>query len=478
MKRLLSIITLLLCLSPAFVWAQICPGQVWTDTQGEPINAHGSCIVQSGGDYYWFGECRKGSQSQGISCYRSKDLYHWENLGLVLSMQGETTPDGNDIAPGRLFERPKVIFNRQTGKWVMWIHWENGKDYGQARVCVAQADRVTGPYEFYKTFRPNGHDSRDQTLFLDDDGNAYHFCSTDMNRNTNIALLRPDYLEPTPTETKILTDRQCEAASIFRYGNRYFGLFSGCTGWAPNAGRYAYADSILGHWHGGYDNFAVDAGKDKTYRSQAAYVLKVDGDDHKLIYIGDRWNPRDVGASLQVWLPISMRSGYPTVRWYDRWDLSVFDKMYRYKQAAEISADGVYALLEKRSNRLVSHSHGRQLTIEDDDDALNLSLRLVRVAPETYKIKDATTGQYLDAVADSLVFSPASDSPSQQWKFMLRCQGYYQLMNVATQTCLSVADARTEAGSGLCLEPPRKGASQYFAVFFDSDRYHYQEAKW
>jgi hypothetical protein len=41
MKRLLSIITLLLCLSPAFVWAQICPGQVWTDTQGEPINAHG-----------------------------------------------------------------------------------------------------------------------------------------------------------------------------------------------------------------------------------------------------------------------------------------------------------------------------------------------------------------------------------------------------------------------------------------------------
>ena len=38
----------------------------------------------------------------------------------------------------------------------MWSHWEkSSSDYGAARVCVAVSDSVTGPYTFYKTFRPN-----------------------------------------------------------------------------------------------------------------------------------------------------------------------------------------------------------------------------------------------------------------------------------------------------------------------------------
>lgn len=163
----------------------------------------------------------------------------------------------NDISHGRLFERPKVIYNPQTKKWVMWTHWESGNGYGAARVCVATSDRIEGPYILYKTFRPNKNESRDQTLFVDTNGDAYHFCSTDMNTNMNVSLLRDDYLEPTPTETKILKGLKYEAPAIFKVGDYYYGLFSGCTGWAPNPGKTAYTTSILNEWTTGR-NFAVD----------------------------------------------------------------------------------------------------------------------------------------------------------------------------------------------------------------------------
>jgi hypothetical protein len=39
-------------------------------------------------------------------------------------------------SPGRLFERPKVIYNDATNKWVMHTHWErNSNDYGATKVC-------------------------------------------------------------------------------------------------------------------------------------------------------------------------------------------------------------------------------------------------------------------------------------------------------------------------------------------------------
>lgn len=181
---------------------QFSPGVLWNDVNGEQINAHGGCVIFTNGYYYWFGEDRTGSVSNGVSCYRSKDLYNWKRLGLSLKTKGEAREDMNDISQGRLFERPKVVYNPKTNQWVMWSHWENGKNYGAARVCVATSDKVEGPYTLYKTFRPNKNESRDQTLFVDTDGKAYHFCSTDMNTNMNISLLRDDYLEPTQQKQK------------------------------------------------------------------------------------------------------------------------------------------------------------------------------------------------------------------------------------------------------------------------------------
>jgi len=476
MKRYFFLFLLIVSLRGAAQQNQFHPGQVWNDVAGKPINAHGSCIVYDNGAYYWFGEDRTGQVSNGVSCYKSTDLYNWTRVGLALKTDGNPSSDDNDIAKGRTLERPKVLYNKKTGKWIMWSHWERGSDYGAAKVCVAVSDKVEGPYKFYRTFRPNHHDSRDQTVFQDEDGNAYQFCSTDMNTNINVAQLTPDYLDVTNKETKILNGQRTEAPAIFRAGDKFYGLFSHTTGWNPNPGITAYSNEILGLWHMS-GNFAVDKGKDLTYQSQSAFVLKLPGKEHAYIYVGDKWNANDVGSSLQIWLPISMRSGYPTIRWYDKWDLSVFDEMYRYKRAAAIQSGNTYSLLERQSDRLVSKPLNGGFSIEDDNDLLNLHFQFTAAGNSgQYKLKDIKTGKYLTSLFGTLRLDDTDNSDAQNWEFIGQPDGYYKIENVKDKKYLSVSGASTFAGTNLYLSELSNKAPQDFAVYFDSKNQHYKEA--
>lgn len=44
--------------------------------------------------------------------------------------------------------------------------------------------------------RPLGHESRDQSLFIDDDGTAYLLSATNMNRDINIYKLDTSWTKP------------------------------------------------------------------------------------------------------------------------------------------------------------------------------------------------------------------------------------------------------------------------------------------
>ena len=71
-------------------------------------------------------------------------------------MTVEVEVEGSDIEKGCIMERPKVIYNKQTGKFVMWFHLElKGRGYGPARAAVAVSDSPTGPYCFIRSARVN-----------------------------------------------------------------------------------------------------------------------------------------------------------------------------------------------------------------------------------------------------------------------------------------------------------------------------------
>ena len=454
------------------------PGSTWNDTNGSAINAHGGCVVYHDGYYYWFGEQRNTNKSDGISCYRSKDFYSWTKMSRAVSPTGNKTDENRDIASGRTLERPKVIYNERTGKWVMWIHWENGDDYGQAKVAICTADKVEGPYTLVDVFRPNGCDSRDQTLFLDTDGQAYHVYSTNMNSNTNCELLSEDFLTPLSDYVVQLKGRRYEAASIFKAGDTYYGLFSGCTGWNPNPGRYMWTYDLMGEaWQAPADfkasdgstgiNFCVDNNKNTTYQSQSNFVFAVPGKDKCFVYMGDRWNSSNIQSSKHVWLPLSVRSGYPTVRWYDVWNLSVFDEMYRMKRMKELTDGSEFYLLEKYSNRLVSRPK-TSLSIENDGNS-NICFVLHETAkPYVYKIEEKTTGKYMESVYGTTRWQEEADRLSQEWMLWLEEDGYYRIENMEDKTCLSVSGNTTEAGTTLYLSAADANVHQSFGLYFDS----------
>jgi beta-xylosidase len=298
------------------------PDAIWKDNNGEHINAHGGGILYHNKIYYWYGEKRGASKSQGVNVYSSKDLYNWKYEGVALTPSSDTT---SDIADGCLMERPKVIYNKKTKQFVMWVHLElRGKGYSAARAAVAVSKTPVGPFTFLKSFRPNGNMSRDMNLFVDNDGAAYHIYSSDENMDLRVARLTDDYLSPTTQDT-VLFRLQREAPALFKKDGFYYLITSGCTGWAPNQASIHKSKSLFGPWTSLGDPM-VGPNANITFGGQSTYVLPVPGKKNAFIYMGDKWNSKDLKDSRYQWLPVQFEGENVKVEWIDNWDLNWFKK--------------------------------------------------------------------------------------------------------------------------------------------------------
>ena len=157
--------------------------------------------------------------------------------------------------------------------------------------------------------------ARDMTLFVDDDGKAYHIFSSEENMTLHIAELTADYLHHTGRYTRVAPGGQNEAPAIFKKDGTYWMITSGCTGWAPNEARMFSAKSIWGPWTQ-HPNPCVGPGADKTFGGQSTYILPY-GD--RFIFMADIWRPNYPRDARYIWLPIDFEQGKPVVRWRDKW---------------------------------------------------------------------------------------------------------------------------------------------------------------
>ncbi len=347
------------------------PGELWMDDTDTHVNAHGGGILVANGRYYWFGEHKSDTTSSamvGVTCYSSSDLYNWKNEGVALSVVDDKN---SDITRGCVLERPKVVYNKKTNKYVLWFHLElKGRGYSAARVGVAVSERVTGPYKFLRSYRPNpgiypynmseeqkkmtldikdyrkswtpewykavadglfvkrdlqsGQMSRDMTIYVDDDGKAYHIYSSEDNLTLQIAELTDDYQGHTGKYIRVAPAGHNEAPAIFKKDGVYWMITSGCTGWDPNAARMFSSRSIWGPWTQ-HPNPCIGKDADKTFFSQSTYILPVQGKKDAFIFMADRWTPRHPSNARYIWLPIQFKDGIPFLKWMDKWDLTVFD---------------------------------------------------------------------------------------------------------------------------------------------------------
>ena len=169
-------------------------GGIWKDTDGVHINAHGGGLLKDGDVWYWYGEHKvegkAGNRAQvGVGCYSSRDLVTWKNEGIALKVSNE---EGHDIEKDCILERPKVVKAPATGKYAMLFHLERkGLGYKDARVGFAVSDSPTGPFSFVRSCRPVDGKmmSRDMTVFVDDDGSAWHIFASEENSTLHFAEL-------------------------------------------------------------------------------------------------------------------------------------------------------------------------------------------------------------------------------------------------------------------------------------------------
>lgn len=356
----------------------------WPDTDGVHINAHGGGVIYHEGTYYWYGEHRASRlpdntwiDSPGVNCYSSKDLYNWKNEGVVFKTI--TNDDSSPVALGCNIERPKVIYNAKTKKFVMWMHLElKGKGYSAALTALATADSPTGPFTFVKALRPNagqwpinhpeelrkpytkadldalpkdkwrenmvsgmylqrdfagGQMARDMTLFVDDDGKAYHIASAEENYTLNIHELNDDYTDFTGKYLRVAPGGHNEAPALIKHNGKYHMLASGCTGWDPNEARVLTATSIWGPWtregnpcEGNNPLMGNVGGANKTFGGQSTYILPIHGKPGAYIAMFDIWRPKNLITSGYIWLPVEFEGDKMKIRFREKWDLSVFNK--------------------------------------------------------------------------------------------------------------------------------------------------------
>lgn len=352
--------------TPVF-YQEIYPGKPWLDTSGKPIQAHGGALFFENGTYYWYGENKEyrdgknGIWTWGIRIYRSRDLYNWEDLGLIV--EPEVSDPDSPLFPEKYVDRPHILHCKATGKYVMWLKLSGP----ESCFAILQADALTGPYHLENgAYHPCGSGVGDFDIAQDSHTDkAYLFLDSSPKSITGYELTE-DYMavsRQVSRQYENLTPPFCrEGVALFEYAGKKYMITSGMSGYTPNQSEVAWANQWtdpfepLGDPHVGDDTMA-------SFNSQISQVFRLPGTD-RYIALADRWMPEhlltgseadsvrrviasryqpdvyqatqqeqerfqarpdlercNTSISTYVWLPVQMADGIPQIFWKDHWKI-------------------------------------------------------------------------------------------------------------------------------------------------------------
>jgi hypothetical protein len=313
------------------------PGQPWPDTKGNHLNAHGFCVLKHDGNYYWYGSHKIAGKTEsekneaGVRCYVGSDLLNWINSGLVLSVTSEGQHP--EVAEAGILDRPKVIFNPSTRKFVMYFKLYPPKAAGGTKgtdvayVGVATANEPTGIFKYEGKFTGAGSPSGsgDFAIFQEEDGTAYHIAVRKPDKALVCGRMTKDGLRPAGDYVVMEgVTHATEAPTLFRRNGKIFLLGSGSSGWDPNPARMFVADRIEGPYQSLGNpcegmNPHNQLGPEKTFGGQSTFVMPSPGKADEWIAMFDIWNPKEPINAGYIWLPLRFEKDKPVIRWQTEW---------------------------------------------------------------------------------------------------------------------------------------------------------------
>lgn len=341
----------------------IYPGRVWLDTKKERIQAHGAGMFYENGIYYWYGEDKSHTRKKGklwtwgIRCYASKDLCNWKDLGHII----EPEPENKEsiFHPNRRMDRPHIIKNQKTGKYVLWL-----KYCDKAHFAILTSDSLLGPYHLENAFfQPYGRKAGDFDLAVDEaTGKGYLYVELD-HKDVVVCRLTEDYLDVTMEQAAAYTGLKPpfarEGVTHFVHHGKHYLLTSGMTGYVPNPSEIAMAEDFMGPFRV-LGNPHMQDESSVSFNSQASFAFRIEGTE-QIVVMADRWVPeyvmtkekydsfvraiysrydkslkasvKDMLAMLRspmmgsantsiadyVWLPVTFEGDMPRLYWKESW---------------------------------------------------------------------------------------------------------------------------------------------------------------
>lgn len=350
------------------MYNSIKPGKVWKDTSGNRIQAHGFSVFYNEKEnlYYWYGENKERTKKGGyvwhwgVRCYVSKDLYNWEDKGLIIPPEPDDLQ--SPLHPTYCMDRPHIIYCEKTGKYVAWLKIMAGEV--SQFMTIMEADTFMGPYRtVHKMYKPLHMDSGDFALHVDKNTKKAYIFFERPHFELICATLTEDYTavsgEYSAHYENLFPPYTREAPTFFEHHGKKYLFTSGTSGYYPNQSKVCVFDD----YHGEYRDLGDPCIGDRTnttFNSQITCVLRIPGTD-KLIACADRWMPQwwvpkmakqilsgmerhfkdyvpnrealegrplpgveqkhneNTWKSNYVWLPIEWNVEKPVLRWQDEW---------------------------------------------------------------------------------------------------------------------------------------------------------------
>lgn len=420
-------------------------GSQFVATNGSAVQAHGAGFIKVGAYYYMMGENRNPDGSfKAVSMYRSTDLKNWEYRNDILKSSSHPNLNVSNI------ERPKVIFNAATGKFVLWAHKENGQNYNEAQVVVATSNTIDGNYSYVAAFRPLEYESRDMTLFLDTNGAGYLISAANINADLNIYRLNASFTG-VDALVSVIAGRSREAPAVIKRNGVYFLITSAATGWNPNQATYQTAPSMAGPWTN-----PVNFGDDRTYNSQSTFVLPLQGTSGtSYLYLGDRWAPatgQTVNESTYVWLPLT----FPTNTSVAMAGSSLINLNVSAGTSSNVTSSPLFAKIKSNSSNLCvnvldeSRSYEASVAQWTCDNVPHeiVERRTIAGGYRQYVVQKSGLCLARAANGDNIVQTTCGAGLRAQWSV-----AGSRIVNRASGTCLNVSGNSMANGGALITYP-------------------------
>jgi beta-glucanase (GH16 family) len=266
--------------------------------------------------------------------------------------------------------------------------------------------------------------------------------------------LTSDYKKIASLKTKLFVGKQREAPCLIKRNDYYYLITSGCTGWTPNQGKYAYSKSLSSGW-----SDLINLGNNTTYNSQPAYILPVQGaNETTYLYTGDRWAGAwngKVNDSQYVWLPLVFKSDTAL-------ELPFYNSIKIDAAAGTIKEDlgsvECYKVVNENSGKVLdvtgaSVDNGARIIQQSDNGGESQKWYFADIGSGYKRIVNVKSGKTLDVSNESkddggaVIQWNSTGGNNQQWSLTSSGNGYYKIINRNSGKLLDVTKQSTEDGA-------------------------------